>query len=62
MKVGDMVGYVNGDGPTGLVLASWPETHPEDEDVVETWCEILWDDGVISEDEVCGLEKINEYR
>lgn len=57
MRVGDLVGYISGDGPTGIVLASWLETQPGI-GIEEAWCKVLWYDGVISEDEVCGLERV----
>jgi hypothetical protein len=61
MKVGDMVGYINGDGPTGLVLASWLETQPGI-GIEESWYEVLWDDSTISEHVESRLEKIDAGR
>ena len=61
MKVGDMVGYTNGDGPTGLVLTSWLETQPGI-GIEESWHEVLWDDGMIAEHVESKLEKINASR
>ena len=58
MKVGDMVGYINGDGPTGLVLASWWETQPGI-GIEEQWFEVLWDNGVIADLVESRLEKID---
>lgn len=58
MKIGDMVGYINGDGPTGLVLASWLETQPGI-GIEEQWFEVLWDDGMIDEHVESKLEKID---
>jgi hypothetical protein len=52
-----MVGYINGDGPIGLVLASWLETQPGI-GIEESWYEVLWDDGVIAEHVESRLEKI----
>ena len=57
MKPGDMVGYINGDGPIGLVLANWLETQPGI-GIEESWYEVLWDDGVIAEHVESRLEKI----
>ena len=48
MKVGDMVGYSNGDGSIGIVLARWIEVQPGI-GVEEQWCEVLWDDCTISD-------------
>ena len=48
MKVGDMIGYSNGDGSTGIVLARWIEAQPGI-GVEKQWCEVLWDDGIISD-------------
>jgi hypothetical protein len=56
MKVGDMVGYVNGDGPTGIVLDTWADASTWS--MVDTWCEILWDSGEIGEVAASRLEKI----
>ena len=55
MKVGDMVGYVNGDGPTGIILATWADASTWR---MEEWCEILWDSGEIGELAASRLEKI----
>lgn len=65
MKAGDMVGYINGNGPIGLVLAvwsEWAETGWEEEEVVQTWVQVLWSDGMIDEHDDQRLEKINESR
>ena len=61
MKVGDLVGYINGDGPMGLVLDLWLETQPGI-GVTETWYEVLWCDGGVSEVWENELEKIYESR
>ena len=55
MEVGDMVGYSNGDGPTGIVLDTWADASTWR---MEEWCEILWDDGEIEEHAASALEKI----
>tara|TARA_Y100000310_G_scaffold156644_1_gene156045 strand:- start:3424 stop:3633 length:210 start_codon:yes stop_codon:yes gene_type:complete len=69
MKIGDMVGYINGDGPSGLVLGIWSEWSDsgwDEEQDMQTWAEVLWDDGTIAEHAVDSpgreLEKINENR
>ena len=60
LRVGDMVGYSNGDGPTGLVLGIWSEwAESMHEDVVQTWVEVLWSDGLIEEHDDEELEKID---
>ena len=61
MKVGDLVGYINGDGPTGLLLAKWTEVQPGI-NVEETWCEVLWDDGTTAPQLEHCLEKVNGSR
>jgi len=61
VKPGELVGYINGDGLIGLVLASWLEQHPGI-GMTESWYEILWSDGSISEHVETKLEKINEAR
>ena len=67
MRVGDMVGYSNGDGQTGVVLniwSEWAEAHYYDgetgEETIQTSAEILWDDGEISDHDVEDLEVIDE--
>jgi len=66
MKVGDLVGYINGDGPTGIVLATWSEwaedTYEGRDEFMETWAEVLWSDGNIDTDCDEMLEVINESR
>ena len=57
MKVGDMVGHINGDGPRGLVLEWWLETQPGI-GIEESWYKVLWDDNIISEHVESRLEKI----
>ena len=57
MKVGDLVGYINGDGPTGLLLARWTEVQPGI-NIEETWCEVLWDDGTMTPQLEHCLEKV----
>lgn len=60
MQVGDLVGYINGDGPTGIVLGIWSEwAESMHEEVVQTWVEVLWDDGNIAEEDDEMLEKVN---
>lgn len=61
MRVGDLVGYINGDGPMGLVLARWQEWQPGGDDY-ESWVRVLWDDGVLRPQLETRLEKINESR
>jgi len=61
MKVSDLIGYVNGDGPTGIVLDIWQEWQPGN-DKEESWVRILWDDGTIGLQLQAALEKINESR
>jgi len=61
MKVGDLVGYINGDGPTGIVLDIWSqrnEAHGEVNDLVQ----VLWDDGEIEEECLWNVEVIDESR
>ena len=66
IRVGDMVGYSNGDGQTGVVLNIWSEwaAGEEGDRLIQDWAEILWDDGDISDHDVdCyswELEVINE--
>ena len=56
MKIGDMVGYSNGDGQTGIVLGIWSEWAEDNvytgEEAIQTWAQILWDDGDISDHDV----------
>jgi hypothetical protein len=56
MKVGDLVGYINGDGPSGIVLATWVHQYPAHPS--ETWCEVLWDNGTTGEHDESQLEKV----
>ena len=60
-----MVGHINGDGPSGLVLGIWSEwadTGWDEEQVMQTWVEVLWSDGMIDEHDDADLEKANESR
>jgi hypothetical protein len=61
MKVSDLIGYVNGDGPTGIVLDIWQEWQSGPV-AKATWVRILWDDGTIGLQLQSALEKINESR
>ena len=57
MQVGDLVGHINGDGPTGIVLATWTDVQPGI-GIEETWCEILWGCGEIWEYAEKDLERV----
>ena len=65
MRVGDLVGYIDGVGPTGLVLGIWSEWADDgwdEEQAVQTWIEVLWSSGMIDEHLSETLEKVNESR
>jgi hypothetical protein len=59
MKVGDLVGYINGDGPTGIVLDIWSQREESLRKVMDL-VQVLWDDGVIEEECLWNVEVIDE--
>ena len=59
MKVGDLVGYINGDGPTGIVLDIWSQREESLGKVMDL-VQVLWDDGVIEEECLWNVEVIDE--
>jgi hypothetical protein len=61
MQVGDLVGFSNGDGPTGIIVGRWLEAQPGI-GIEEQWCEVLWDNGTIDEHVEGALEKVNGSR
>ena len=69
IRVGDIVGYSDGVGMFGLVLGIWSEWANmgwDEEDTIQTWAEVLWGDGGISDHDIDfpgrELEKVNGSR
>ena len=61
MKVGDLVGYINGDGPAGIVLDIWSEQDGWYGGVSQM-VKVLWSSGATEEMCMWNVEVISESR